>query len=141
MARILGIDYGTKRIGIATTDPLQIISSALDTVSPEKFFDFIADYLSEEEVEAIVVGEPKKLNNTDADIMPRIKKFVQTLTEKYPNIPIHFQDERFTSKEAQRVILASGIKKMKRRDKSLTDKVSASLILKDWMISSGKWKV
>ncbi len=141
MARILGIDYGTKRIGIATTDPLQIISSALDTVSPEKFFDFIAGYLSEEEVEAIVVGEPKKLNNTDADIMPHIKKFVETLTEKYPNIPVHFQDERFTSKEAQRVILASGIKKMKRRDKSLTDKVSASLILKDWMISSGKWKV
>ena len=141
MARILGIDYGTKRLGIATTDPLQIISSALDTVSLEKFFDFIANYLSQEEVEAIVVGEPKKLDNTDADIMPYIKKFVQTLTEKYPNIPVHFQDERFTSKEAQRVILASGIKKMKRRDKSLTDKVSASLILKDWMISSGKWKV
>ena len=141
MSRILGIDFGTKRIGIATTDPLQIISSALDTVSPEKFFEFIANYFSEEEVEAIVIGAPKKLDNTDADIMPQVKKLVQTLNEKYPNIPVHFQDERFTSKEAQRVILASGIKKMKRRDKSLTDKVSASIILRDWMISSGKWKV
>ncbi len=141
MSRILGIDFGTKRIGIATTDPLQIISSALDTVSPEKFFEFIANYFSEEEVEAIVIGAPKKLDNTDADIMPQVKKLVQTLNEKYPNIPVHFQDERFTSKEAQRVILTSGIKKMKRRDKSLTDKVSASIILRDWMISSGKWKV
>ena len=141
MPRILGIDFGMKRIGIATTDPLQIISSALETVSPEKFFDFIANYLSEEEVEVIVIGSPKKLDNTDADIMPQVKKLAQTLSEKYPNIPVHLHDERFSSKEAQRVILASGIKKMKRRDKSLTDKVSASIILKDWMISTGKWKV
>ncbi len=139
--RIIGIDFGLKRIGIAVTDPLQIISSALDTVSPDKFFDFISAYFAEEEVEAVVVGEPKKLDNTDADIMPQVKKLVKTFSDKYPDIPVYWQDERFTSKEAQRLILESGIKKMKRRDKSLTDKVSASVILKDWMITTGRWKV
>jgi putative Holliday junction resolvase len=137
----MGIDYGSKRIGIAVTDPLQIIASPLDTVETNKIFDFLKDYCFTEEIELFVVGEPKRLDDSDADIMPQIRAFARRLNELFPNIPVHWQDERFTSKEAQQIIIQSGIKKMKRRDKSLVDKVSASLILKDWMISTGKWLV
>jgi putative holliday junction resolvase len=141
MARIMGIDYGLKRIGIAVTDPLQIIASPLDTVSPDKIFDFIKNYLFTEEIECFVIGEPKRLDDTDADIMPQIRTFAKRLNELFPQIKTVWQDERFTSREAQQIIIQSGIKKMKRRDKTLVDKVSASLILKDWMISTGKWLV
>jgi putative holliday junction resolvase len=141
MARILGIDYGEKRIGLAVTDPLQIIASPLDTVLNHQFFDYLKDYFLTEEVELIVIGEPKRLDDTDADIMPKVRAFADKISRLYPTIPIRWQDERFTSREAQRIIIESGIKKMKRRDKTLVDKVSASLILKDWMISTGKWMV
>ena len=139
MARIISIDYGTKRIGIATTDPLQIIASPLETVATPKIFEYLQEYFFTEEVEAIIVGEPKRLDDTDADILPQIRVFVKKLNQLYPNIPTHWHDERYTSKEAQRVIINSGIKKMKRRDKSLVDKISASIILEDWMKSTGKW--
>jgi putative holliday junction resolvase len=140
MARIMGIDYGTKRIGIAVTDPLQIIASPLETVDNQKIIDFLTLYFFTEEVECIIVGEPKKLDNSDAEIMPKIRDFIQNLNKHFPHIPVELQDERFTSADAKRIILESGIKKMKRRDKSLVDKISASIILKEWMEATGKWK-
>jgi putative Holliday junction resolvase len=141
MARIMGFDFGLKRIGIAVTDPLQIIASPLDTVAPDKIENFLKDYLFNEEVECFVIGEPKKLDDKEADIMPQVRAFAKRLNTLFPNIPVVWQDERFTSREARQIIVQSGIKKMKRRDKTLVDKVSASLILKDWMISTGKWLV
>jgi putative holliday junction resolvase len=140
MARIIGIDYGTKRIGIAVTDPLQIIASPLETVDNQKIMNFLTDYFFTEDVEKIIVGEPKKLDNSEAEIMPKIKEFINNLNKHFPNIPVELQDERFTSSDAKRIILESGIKKMKRRDKSLVDKVSASIILKEWMEATGKWQ-
>ena len=139
MARIIGIDYGTKRIGVATTDPLQIIASPLDTVATPQIYEFLKEYFFTEEVESIIVGEPKKLDDTEADIMPQVRTFVKRLNQLFPNIAVHMQDERYTSQEAKRIILNSGIKKMKRRDKTLVDKISASIILQEWMKASGKW--
>jgi putative holliday junction resolvase len=141
MARIIGIDYGTKRIGIATTDPLQIIASPLETVATPQIFDYLTQYFFTEEVERIIVGEPKKLDDTDGDILPDVRRFVEKLNQLFPNIPVDMQDERYTSREAQRIIINSGIKKMKRRDKTLVDKISASIILEGWMKSSGKWSL
>ncbi len=141
MARIIGIDYGTKRIGIATTDPLQIIASPLETVATPQIFDYLTQYFFTEEVERIIVGEPKKLDDTDGDILPQVRRFVERLNQLFPNIPVDMQDERYTSREAQRIIINSGIKKMKRRDKALVDKISASIILEEWMKSSGKWNL
>ena len=140
MARILGIDYGTKRTGIAVTDPLQIIASALETVSTPLVLDYLKTYLSTEEVERIIVGEPKKHDDTDADIMPKIREFVAALNKLFPDVPVEMQDEQYTSFQAKRIILQSCIPKMKRRDKSLVDKISASLIIKEWMEAKGKWE-
>ena len=133
MARILGIDYGTKKIGIATTDPLQIISSALTTVETKDIFSFLAKYLQEEEVECIVVGAPLLENGEPAQIAHLVVGFVRKLKELYPSLKIETQDERYTSKDAKRIILQSGAKKKKRRDKSLVDRVSAALILEAYM--------
>jgi putative holliday junction resolvase len=139
MARIIGIDYGTKRIGVATTDPLQIIACPLETVATPQIYEFLTNYFFTEEIESIIVGEPKKLDDTEADIMPQVRTFVKKLKQLFPDISVHMQDERYTSREAQRVLLNSGIKKMKRRDKTLIDKISASIILEEWMKASGKW--
>ena len=140
MARIIGIDYGTKRTGLATTDPLQIIASPLETVETTKIFDFLSDYFFTEEVERIIVGEPTKLDGSDGDMMPQIRLFIEKINKLYPHIPVDLQDERYTSQDAKKIILASGIKKMKRRDKSLVDKISASIILTEWMEANGKWQ-
>lgn len=139
MARIIGIDYGTKRTGLATTDPLQIIASPLETVETPKVFAFLTNYFFTEDIERIIIGEPKKLDDSEAEIMPKIRLFVAELSRLFPEIPVEFQDERFTSADAKRIILASGIPKMKRRDKGLVDKISASIILKEWMEADGRW--
>ncbi len=133
MARIMGIDYGTKKIGIATTDPLQIICSPLTTVPTPEIFDFLAKYIAEEDVEGIVVGESLNLDGTPSQIAHFVVGFVRKLKKLYPNLTIATQDERFTSVDARKIILQSGAKKKKRRDKSLVDKVSASLILQRYM--------
>ena len=133
MARIIGIDYGSKKTGIATTDPLQIICSPLTTVSTSELFAFLENYLSNEEVETIVVGDPKNLDGSPAQIAHLVVGFTRKLKELYPHLTIVLQDERFTSKEAKQIIINSGTKKKKRRDKSLVDKVSASLILQTYM--------
>lgn len=133
MARILSIDYGTKRIGLAVTDPLQIIANGLDTVATPDIFDYLKKYLEAEEVECFVVGEPKHLDGNPSQVAPKVEKFIKQLQKLFPTIRIERQDERFTSEDAKMIILQSGIKKKKRRDKSLVDKVAATLILQDFM--------
>ena len=137
----MGIDFGTKRIGLAVTDPLQIIASPLETVATKQVFEYLKEYLLIEQVEQFVVGEPQKLNGSEAEIMPLIRAFIENLNKHFPDIPVDLHDERYTSKDAQRIILASGIKKMKRQDKTLVDRISASIILKEWMEKSGRWSI
>lgn len=133
MPRLLGIDYGSKRVGIAVTDPLQIIASSLTTVATKDIFDFLEDYLSKEEVVCIVVGEPLKEDGTPAQIAHLVVGFIRKLQKLYPDLKIVTQDERYTSRSAKKIILQSGAKKKKRRDKSLVDKISAALILQAYM--------
>lgn len=133
MARIIGIDYGTKRVGLAVTDPLQIIASPLETVETAKIFDYLSAYLAAEEVETIVVGEPFYLDGNPAQIHHLVMAFAELLRVKFPSVKVAFVDERNTSNDAKKIILQSGIGKQKRRDKSLVDKVSASLILHEYM--------
>ena len=133
MARILAIDYGTKRTGIAVTDPLQIIASGLDTVPTEGVIDFLKKYFETEAAEKIIVGEPLHADGNPMEITKKVYDFVEKLKKLFPQIPVHLQDERFTSKTASRLILESGAKKKKRQDKALIDKVSAAVILQEYM--------
>ena len=133
MARIMGIDYGTKRTGIAVTDSLQIIASALETVPTALIFDFLKKYLHEENVSHIVVGEPKHMDGNPSQIADIINNFVRQIAHLYPHIVVVRQDERLTSSQAQKFILQSGIGREKRKDKSLLDKISAAIILESYM--------
>lgn len=135
MARVLAIDYGTKRTGIAVTDPLQIIASPLETVPTASLLEYLASYLSEEEVETIVIGEPLHADGQPAQIHHFVVGLARKLRKTYPHLEVELWDERFTSEDAKKVILQSGAKKKKRRDKALVDQVSASLILSDYMES------
>jgi putative holliday junction resolvase len=131
--RILAIDYGTKRIGIAVTDPLKIIASGLTTVLTPDIFDFLKKYCTQEDVESFVVGLPLHPDGNPAQIAQLVDDFVEILKKKYPEKPVFRQDERYTSNDAKKIILQSGIKKQKRRDKALVDKVAAALILEQYM--------
>lgn len=131
----MSIDYGTKRIGVAVTDPLQIIANGLDTVATDQIFDFLKKYFSEEEVECMVVGLPLHLDGTPAQLTPKIDQFIREVNKLFPNLKVDRQDERFTSEDAKKIILQSGVRKKKRRDKSLVDKVSAVLILQEYLES------
>ncbi|PHR70580.1 MAG: Holliday junction resolvase RuvX [Lutibacter sp.] len=133
MARILALDYGKVRTGIAVTDELQIIASGLTTVDTKTIFTFLEDYLSTEKVETFIVGEPKQLDNTVSESEADILKFITKLTNKYPNIPIKRVDERFTSKMAFQTMIASGMSKGKRRNKALLDEISATIILQTYL--------
>ncbi|MFK8105056.1 MAG: Holliday junction resolvase RuvX [Saprospiraceae bacterium] len=133
MARILGIDYGTKRVGIAASDPLQIIASGLDTVPTDSIYDFLQKYTAAEEVETIVVGEPMHLDGQPAQIAHLVVGFVRKIRKLFPDIEVVTRDERYTSVDAKAIILQSGAKKKKRREKGLVDKISAVLILQDYM--------
>ncbi|MBQ0030746.1 MAG: Holliday junction resolvase RuvX [Paludibacteraceae bacterium] len=136
MARILAFDYGKKRIGVAVTDPLQMIANGLDTVSPQTVMNFIADYLAKEQVELFVVGLPKTMRNEASESMQYIEPFVQKLKAKYPNIPVEMFDERFTSVLAHQAIIEGGVKKKERREnKELVDMVSATIILQSFLES------
>jgi len=134
----MGIDYGTKRIGIAVTDPLQIIASGLDTVPIGEIFDYLSGYFQKETVEKIVVGEPLHEDGNPAQIAHLVVGFVRKLQRLFPKIAVVTRDERYTSVEAKRIILQSGAKKKKRRNKELVDKISAVLILQDYMESQRK---
>lgn len=135
MPRLLAIDYGAKRTGIAVTDPLKIIATALDTVPTHQLPDFLKKYLLTEQVEAFVVGMPKKLDNTDSENATRVTAFVKTLQKTFPEIPVHLHDERFTSSMALQSMIASGSKKSDRREKGNIDKISATIILQSFMES------
>lgn len=133
MARILAFDYGTKRIGVAVTDPLQIIATGLDTIHPKDIVDFIKKYLLTEEVEGFVLGEPKQMDGTHSESYPHVKGFSTILKKAFPTIPQHWVDERFTSKMAQATIMQSGLKKSDRRDKERVDTIAATIILQYFM--------
>lgn len=137
MPRILAIDYGMKRTGIAVTDELQIIATALDTVETSKLFEFLGKYLSENNVQEIVVGLPMRMHGEVGQLETEIQKFISKFKENHPAIPVFRQDESFTSKMASQAIFESGAKKKKRQDKSLIDKVSATIILQSYMESKG----
>ncbi len=134
MARILSIDYGKKRTGIAVTDPLQIIAGGLATVPTAQLFDFLKKYIQENEVELIVVGEPKQTNGLPSENMGRIKQFVARWKKSMP-IPVVFYDERFTSVLAHKAMLDSGIGKKARQNKALVDEISATIILQSFLES------
>ena len=139
MARILAIDYGTKRAGLAVTDPRQMIASALTTLHPKDLLKFLKDYMAVEEVECIVVGEPKTLKNETTDVTRHIEGFVRLLRQALPEVKIERVDERFTSSMAQRTLLDSGLKKKDRQNKELLDQVSATIILQSYL-ESKQWK-
>ena len=135
MSRLLSIDYGKKRTGIAVSDPLQIIANGLTTVETSKLFEFLEDYLKKEEVESIIVGLPKQLNGQPSENMKRIEPFVNRLKKIYPKINIEYFDERFTSKLAHQAMIDGGLKKQDRRNKELVDEISATIILQGYMES------
>jgi len=133
LARILALDYGTIRTGIAVTDELQIIASGLTTVETKKIFSFLTTYLKNEQVELFVVGEPKQMNSTESESEQFIKPFVEKLKLTFPKIPVKRVDERFTSKMAFQSMIDSGLKKKKRQNKALIDEISATIILQTYL--------
>ena len=135
MARILAIDYGTKRTGIAVTDELQIIASGLTTVNTKELITFLKDYISKEKVELFLIGEPKQMDNTASESEKHILLFIEKLTKEIPLIPFQRIDERFTSKMAFQTMIDSGLKKNQRKNKSLIDEISATLILQSYLYS------
>ena len=134
--RVLSIDYGKKRTGIAVTDPLQIIANGLATVSTSELFTFLAGYVGKEQVERIVIGKPVQPNGQPSENLARVEQFVARWRKQHPEVPIEYYDERFSSVLANRAILVSGIgKKARRENKGLVDEVSATILLQDWMQS------
>jgi len=131
--RILAFDYGTKRIGIAVTDPLQIIATGLDTIHPKDIIDYLKRYISSEQVELFVVGEPRQMDGTPSQSTPHIKGFITTLNKNFPEIPVERIDERFTSKMASAVVAQSGFKKSDRQNKERLDTISATIILQTYL--------
>ena len=135
MARILAIDFGTKRTGIAVTDELQIIASGLTTVDTKQLLQFLKDYTTKESVELFLVGEPKQMDNSASESEVHIANFIIKLEKTIPNIPIKRIDERFTSKMAFQTMIDSGLKKTQRKNKGLIDEISATLILQSYLYS------
>ncbi|MBP3849213.1 MAG: Holliday junction resolvase RuvX [Prevotella sp.] len=135
MGRILSIDYGKKRTGLAVTDPLQIIANGLATVSTQELFDYLKQYVNKEPVERIVIGEPRQPNGQPSENLARVQQFVNRWRNAMPDIPIEFYDERFTSVLAHQAMLDGGLKKKARQDKGLVDEISATIILQDYMRS------
>jgi len=133
LGRILAIDYGRKRVGLAVTDPLRIIANGLTTVHSKDIFQFLDEYLKKEKVDVIVVGYPVTLKNEGAESLQFINPFIKKLQKKYPDLKIDTYDERFTSKMAKMAMIEGGLKKKQRQNKALTDKISAVLILQSYL--------
>jgi putative Holliday junction resolvase len=131
--RVLAFDYGTKRIGVAVTDPMQIIATGLDTIHPKDIIEYLKKYLATEQVELFVVGEPKQMNGSPSQSAPHIKGFITTLNKNFPEIPVERIDERFTSKMASAVVAQSGFKKTDRQNKERLDTISATIILQTYL--------
>jgi putative Holliday junction resolvase len=133
MGRVLAIDYGTKRTGIAVTDVLRIIATPLETVQTSELLNFLKTYLQKEAVDEFVVGMPKTLKNEDSAIAPLVRKFVEELKKTFPDKPVHLADERFTSSIAMRAMIDGGMKKKDRQEKGNVDKISATIILQSFL--------
>ena len=133
MGRLIGIDYGKKRVGLSVTDPLGIFASPLATVSPGDFQDFISEYMKSGAIDAFVVGYPVKMNNEPSESVKYIDPFIKKLKKTFPGKPVYLVDERFTSQMAQRAMIDGGVKKINRQDKSMVDKISASIILQSFL--------
>ncbi len=131
--RILAIDYGLKRTGIAVSDELQIIASGLTTIPSETVLDFLRDYFNKERVEKVLIGEPKQMNNEPSESAPIINAFVEKFKAAFPDMPVDRVDERFTSKMAFQVMIDSGLKKKQRQNKALIDEISATIMLRDYL--------
>ena len=133
MPRILSIDYGIKRTGIAITDEMQIIASGLTTVPSETLITFLKDYFSKEKVEKVIIGEPKQMDGTPSESAEIIEKFIKTFKLTFPEMPLDRVDERFTSKMAFQTMIDSGLKKKQRQNKALIDEIAATIMLQDYM--------
>ncbi|MBC7828615.1 MAG: Holliday junction resolvase RuvX [Chitinophagaceae bacterium] len=133
MPRILAIDYGLKRTGLAVTDPLQIIANGLTTIESPKLIPFLKDYFKKEEVEMLIIGEPKNWDDTDTHATPLVKKIVEKLKKEFPQMPLTMVDERFTSKMASRAMIDMGMKKKQRRNKALIDEIAATIMLQEYL--------
>lgn len=135
MPRIIAIDYGLKRTGLAVTDPLQIIATGLTTVPSKELIPFLKNYFIKEEVERIIIGEPKNWDDTDTHATPLVEKCIKELQKHFPAIPITKVDERYTSKMAKQAMIDMGMKKMQRRNKAIVDEIAATIMLQDYMRS------
>lgn len=138
MARIICIDYGGKRTGIAVTDPLQIIATGLTTIDTKDFIKFLKDYFSKEAVEKIIIGMPLNMDDTATHATPLVENAIKQLKKHFPNMPVETVDERFTSKMAKDAMLEMGLKKKQRRDKKLVDEIAATIMLQEYMERSTK---
>ncbi len=138
MARILSIDYGKKRTGIAVTDPLQIIANGLATVSTSELLSYLKDYLSREQVERIIIGRPMQTNGQPSENLQRVEQFVNRWKKEMPDVPVEYVDERFTSVLAHQAMIDGGLRKKARQDKALVDKISATIILEDYLRSKNQ---
>ena len=137
MGRIVAIDYGTKRVGLAATDPLKIIANAIDTIEEPKVIDFLKSYAQSEEIELFVVGEPFRFDGSPSQSSTAINKFIEKLKKEFPTIPIDREDESFSSKEEFQTMIDYGIGKKKRKNKGTVDRISATIILKNYMENNG----
>jgi len=135
LARILSIDYGKKRTGLAVTDPLQIIAGGLATVATSQLFDYLQAYIAREQVEMIVIGEPRQPNGEPSENLARVQQFVSRWRKAVPQVPIQYYDERFTSVLAHQAMIDGGLKKKARQNKGLVDEISATIILEDYLRS------
>lgn len=138
MARILSIDYGKKRTGLAVTDPLQLIAGGLATVATSELFDYLQQYIAREPVELIVMGEPRQPNGQPSENMDRVQQFVNRWRKAVPQVPVVFYDERFTSVLAHQAMLDGGLRKKARQNKALVDEISATILLEDYMRSRSR---
>ncbi|HEV9036282.1 MAG TPA: Holliday junction resolvase RuvX [Puia sp.] len=137
MARIMAIDYGAKRTGIAVTDPLQIIATGLTTVESSGLIAFLKEYMRTESVELILIGEPKNWDDSDTHATPLVRQVMVRLRKEFPGIPLQPVDERFTSKMASRAMIDMGMKKKQRRNKALVDEIAATILLQEWLERHG----
>jgi putative holliday junction resolvase len=133
MARIIAIDYGLKRTGIAVTDPMQIIASALTTIESAKIFTFLEEYLKKEKVELILIGDPHNLDDSPTSLSADVQRIIGLLQKKFPGIPVKTVDERYTSIMASRAMIGMGLKKSRRREKGLVDQVAATMMLQEYL--------
>lgn len=135
MARVIAIDYGLKRTGIAVTDPLKIIATGLTTIDSPSLIRFLKEYFTKEEVELLIIGEPRNWDDSPTHATPLVHAIVKKLKKEFPKLPVKMVDERYTSKMASQAMIDMGMKKMQRRNKALVDEIAATIILQEWLRS------